>query len=43
MTHLDYTLDDFLLYLENIDTYNLKLTLSSTGSNIDSVKLMNIH
>lgn len=43
MTHLDYTLDDFLLYLENIDTYNLKITLSSTGSNIDSVKLMNIH
>lgn len=43
MTHLDFTLDDFLLYLENIDTYNLKITLSSTGSNIDSVKLMNIH
>ena len=43
MTRLDYTLDDFLLYLEYIDTYNLKITLSSTGSNIDSVKLMNIH
>lgn len=43
MTRLDYTLDDFLLYLENIDTYNLKITLSSTGSSVDSVKLMNIH
>ena len=43
MTRLDYTLDDFLLYLEYIETYNLKITLSSTGSNIDSVKLMNVH
>lgn len=43
MIDLDYTLDDFLIYLENINTYNLKLNLSSTGSNIDSVKLMNIH
>ena len=43
MTKLNYTLDDFLLYLENIDTYNLKLNLSSTGSTVDSVKLMNIH
>ena len=32
MTKLNYTLDDFLLYLENIDTYNLKLNLSSTSN-----------
>jgi ATP-dependent helicase/nuclease subunit A len=43
MSKLDYTLDDFLIYLENITTYDLKINLSSTGSLVDSVKIMNIH
>lgn len=43
MSSLDYTLDDFISYLEYIDTYDLKINLSSSGSSIDSIKLMNIH
>ncbi len=43
LAHLDYTLDDLISYLEDIDNYDLKINLSSTGSDIDSVKLMNIH
>ncbi len=43
LSHLDYTVDDLIDYLEKIDEYDLKITLSSTGSNINSVKLMNIH
>lgn len=43
MSSLDYALDDFILYLEYIDTYDLKINLSSSGSSIDSIKLMNIH
>lgn len=43
MSDLDYSLDDFILYLEYIDTYNLKINLSSTPTSVDSVRLMNIH
>lgn len=43
MSKIEYELDDFLLYLENIDTYNLKITLSSSGSSLDSVTIMNVH
>ena len=43
MSKLDYSLDDFLIYLENISTYELKINLTSTGSILDSVKIMNIH
>ncbi len=43
LAHLDYNVEDLINYLELIDQYNLKITLPSSGSNIDSVKLMNIH
>ena len=43
MSKLDYSLEDFIIYMENIDTYDLKITLSSVGSSIDSIKIMNIH
>jgi ATP-dependent helicase/nuclease subunit A len=43
MSHLDYTLDDFILYLKYVNQYQLKITLSATGSDVDSVRLMNIH
>jgi len=43
MSELDYTIDDFILFMECIDEYNLEITLSSTGSSMDCVKIMNIH
>lgn len=43
MSKLDYTIDDFISYMEYIDKYELKITLSSQETNVDSVKLMNIH
>ena len=43
MSKLGYNIDDFLLYLKNINEYNLKFTLTSSKSSIDSVKIMNIH
>ncbi len=43
MSNLDYSIDDFITYLESVDDYNLKITLSSSNENIDSVKIMNIH
>ncbi len=43
MSKLDYSLDDFILYMEDINAYELKITLASTGSNVDSVRMMNIH
>jgi ATP-dependent helicase/nuclease subunit A len=43
MSDLDYSIDDFITYFKYIDEYNLKITLSSVGSSLDSVKIMNIH
>lgn len=43
MSKLDYSIDDFISYMEHINTYNLKITLASTGSTMDSVRMMNIH
>ncbi|MCI2068336.1 MAG: UvrD-helicase domain-containing protein [Bacilli bacterium] len=43
MSELDYSLDDFLLFLEYVDTYDLRLKLPANGSETDSVTLMNIH
>lgn len=43
MSNIDYTIDDFLSYLEYVDSYKLKITLSTQGSSIDSVRIMNIH
>lgn len=43
LSHLDYNVDDLIDYLEKIDEYKLKITLSSSGSNLNSIKLMNIH
>ena len=43
MNDLDYSIDDFITYFKYIEDYDLKITLSSTGSSLDSVKIMNIH
>ena len=43
MEELDFDLDDFIEYLDNINQYDLKFTLSSKGSSINSVRLLNIH
>ena len=43
MSELDYSIKDFITYLEYVDEYKLKIELSSTGVDIDSVKIMNIH
>lgn len=43
MSDLDYSLDDFITYLSNVEDYGLKITLSSTGSSTNSVRIMNIH
>lgn len=43
MSEIDYLLDDFIEYLNNIDEFGLNLTLSSKGTSINSVRLMNIH
>ena len=43
MSDLDYSINDFIIYLENIEEYNLKIELPSSGLDIDSVKIMNIH
>ena len=43
MASLDYSLDEFISYLEHLNDNNLKIVLSSQGSDVDSVKMMNIH
>ncbi len=43
MSLLDYSLSDFITYLDNLDEYNLKIELPSTSTSINSVKIMNIH
>ncbi len=43
MNDLDYTINDFITYFKYIEDYDLKITLSSIGSSLDSVKIMNIH
>lgn len=43
MSKLDYSLDDFISYLDNIEEYELKIDLPSTSTSLDSVKIMNIH
>lgn len=43
MSKLDYSLDDFIMYMSYINDYNMKLTLPSQSQDIDSVRIMNIH
>ena len=43
MEKLDFDFDDFVSYLENLDEYGLKLNLSSEGTTLNSVRLINIH
>ncbi len=43
LSKLDYTLSDLIAYLEDIDHYKLKITLTSSGSEMDCIKLMNVH
>lgn len=43
MSELDYSIDDFIIFMECVDEYKLKLKLSSQGSSLDSVTIMNYH
>ncbi|MGN1295150.1 MAG: UvrD-helicase domain-containing protein, partial [Bacilli bacterium] len=43
MANLDYSLDEFISYLENLNDNDLKIVLPSQGSDVDSVRMMNIH
>ena len=43
MSRLDYSLDDFIVYMSNIDKYQMSITLQSKTTDIDSVRIMNIH
>ncbi len=43
MSSLDYTIDDFIIYMQHVNEYELKITLSSSSSSVDSVRIMNIH
>ncbi len=43
MSELDYSIDDFIIFMECVDEYNLKLKLSSQGSSLDSITIMNYH
>ncbi len=43
MSELNYSISDFISYMENLKEYRLDIKLSSTGTSIDSVRIMNIH
>lgn len=43
MSSLDYSIEDFIIYMQHVNEYELKITLSSSSSSIDSVRIMNIH
>ena len=43
MQDLDYSYEEFITYLNNLGEYELKLNLSSKGSDANAVKLINIH
>ena len=43
MTKLDYSFDDFVLYLDNVEKYELKITITSQSSSLNSCKIINIH
>ena len=43
MTKLDYSFDDFISYLDNVEKYELKITITSQSSSLNSCKIINIH
>ena len=43
MDQLGYTLDDFILYFEDLDKYDIKLEFADNNASEDSVYLMTIH
>lgn len=43
MEQIGYGMDDFLLYLENLNSFSLELTSSYQDDGSDSVRLMSIH
>ncbi len=43
MSDLGYGISDFISFMENVDDLDLGLKLSSTGTSLDSVRIMNIH
>ncbi len=43
MSKLDYNIEEFISYIENVENYDLKITLSSVATSLDSVRIMNIH
>ena len=43
MSDLGYTIPDFISFMENVDDFDLGIKLSSTGTSVDSIRIMNIH
>ena len=43
MSDLGYDIPDFISFMENVNDLDLGLKLSSTGTSLDSVRIMNIH
>ena len=43
MSKLDYSIDEFISFLENIDEYDLSINVPSTNDGVDSVRIMTIH
>ena len=43
MEEMNYTIDDFVSYFEDLDEYEIEPAYSGSKSSIDSVKLMSIH
>lgn len=43
MSKLDYSIDDFISFLESVNEYGMRIVLSSNGTSLDSVRIMNIH
>ena len=43
MGKLDYSIEDFISFIDNISEYNLKITIPTSGANLNSCKIMTIH
>ena len=43
MSNLNYSLDEFINYLDLVKEFNLKITVTNQGTSLDSVRIMNIH
>ena len=43
MAKLDYSFEDFISYLDNVEKYELKITIPSQSTSLNSVRIINIH